>query len=749
MMKKRFNRVWAILLCFLLLLGTAPAASLTGLADWLSVTANAVMETISAEDVQSIDIFWPILEEHNVSFYSAYPKLQNHTVNQPCSSAHNGIDIWTGTNNLIVSAVADGVVDDIWTTKTGVYAGNQYIRIKHENLYKGTVYSLYCHLNGYYDGIQKGTVVKAGDPIAYSGNSGNVEYHLHFSMFRTTAYFGASEQVIDNNPNTGVFRYAYEACITGTCGDNLTWRLHEGNGELIISGEGEMCDFLRFNPVPWYSYKLRIKAVKIENGVTSIGVQAFSECENLTQAILPDSVTSIGGHAFHGCTSLMAVTLSNRLISIGEGAFFQCTSLTEFSIPDSVTFIGEGVFGGCTNLSAIHVGTKNTACTCDNDRILYNQDRTVLLQYLCTNSDETFKIPTGVKRIGEYSFLGCKSLTRISFPSSLTDIGNSAFSECTNLAYISLPDSLRSIDSLAFYHTAYQNNDANWTGDLFYIGHHLITARLPISGAVSIANGTLSIANGAFYSRMNLTSVTIPDSVVSKIGHNTFALCTNLTDIKIGCNVTGIDNGAFTGSGLIRVVLPSSVNTIGYNSFMYCRNLRSIHIPSQVTEIGQFVFSNCYNLEFICSDSNDCYAKTFAEKNGIEFRVCEGHDIYVSTVSIRDYLQNRTIDYRTTITFSVDPIQNPLNGASVHWFIDGKDKDTGETYTVKEAKQSYTVQAKYMKGDEVLAESEIETVTVKTGFFAKLKAFFRALFGRLPKEVQEAYDFDLFLNLLP
>ena len=54
-----------------------------------------------------------------------------------------------------------------------------------------------------------------------------------------------------------------------------------------------------------------------------------------------------------------------------------------------------------------------------------------------------------------------------------------------------------------------------------------------------------------------------------------------------------------------------------------------------------------------------------------------------------------------------------------------------------------------MQNSTVLAESSVEKVTVKTGFFARLKAFFRALFGRLPKEVQEVYDVDYYLNLLP
>jgi len=105
--------------------------------------------------------------------------------------------------------------------------------------------------------------------------------------------------------------------------------------------------------------------------------------------------------------------------------------------------------------------------------------------------------------------------------------------------------------------------------------------------------------------------------------------------------------------------------------------------------------------------------------------------------------------YRTTITFSVDEIQNPVADASVHWFIDGQDKGAIDTCTVKEAKATFTVQAKYMKGNIVLAESETETVNVKTGFFARLKAFFRALFGRLPKVVQEYLGVEIIDRVLP
>ena len=107
-----------------------------------------------------------------------------------------------------------------------------------------------------------------------------------------------------------------------------------------------------------------------------------------------------------------------------------------------------------------------------------------------------------------------------------------------------------------------------------------------------------------------------------------------------------------------------------------------------------------------------------------------------ATVDIRNFTANKTLDYRTTITFTA-VVENPVNGAAVHWFVNGSDAGTGETYTVKEAKKDFTVQAKYVKGSDTLAESGVETVKVNSGFFARLKAFFRGLFGRLPVIAQE------------
>ena len=67
----------------------------------------------------------------------------------------------------------------------------------------------------------------------------------------------------------------------------------------------------------------------IPEGVTSIGMYAFSGCRSLTSITIPEGVTSIGSSAFEGCRSLTAITIPKSVTSIGDWAFFYCTSLTD------------------------------------------------------------------------------------------------------------------------------------------------------------------------------------------------------------------------------------------------------------------------------------------------------------------------------------------------------------------------------------------------------------------------------------
>ena len=102
-----------------------------------------------------------------------------------------------------------------------------------------------------------------------------------------------------------------------------------------------------------------------------------------------------------------------------------------------------------------------------------------------------------------------------------------------------------------------------------------------------------TISECAFKGCFGLTSVTIPNSVIS-IGSYAFQYCSGLTSVTIGNSVTEISERAFLGcSGVTSVTIPNSVTEIGYEAFAGCSGLTSIIIPNSVTEIGIGTFNGC------------------------------------------------------------------------------------------------------------------------------------------------------------
>ena len=95
----------------------------------------------------------------------------------------------------------------------------------------------------------------------------------------------------------------------GESGNNVTATLR-GNTFLTISGTGAMANYFFLNDIPWWDSRDAIKTVKIENGVTSIGRNAFYDCSNLISMTIPNSVTAIGNSALTACNNLVEINVN-------------------------------------------------------------------------------------------------------------------------------------------------------------------------------------------------------------------------------------------------------------------------------------------------------------------------------------------------------------------------------------------------------------------------------------------------------
>ncbi len=206
-----------------------------------------------------------------------------------------------------------------------------------------------------------------------------------------------------------------------------------------------------------------LTSVTLPEGLTTIGIYAFSFSYALADINFPEGLTTIGEFAFSDC-ALTSVTFPKSLTTIGWGAFTDCEALTSVTIPASVTTIDEVAFSGCKALTSLTVAADNPAYTAE-DGVLFNKDKTTLIQYLSANPRTTYKIPDGVTTICNSAFSECDTLVSVTIPASATVIDPYAFDQTPLISVRFLGDA--PIDSAPFSDhslTAYYPKDnSTWT----------------------------------------------------------------------------------------------------------------------------------------------------------------------------------------------------------------------------------------------------------------------------------------------
>ena len=203
----------------------------------------------------------------------------------------------------------------------------------------------------------------------------------------------------------------------GENGDNLTWEYDDQTNTLTISGTGEMEDWPAGYATPWGSYQMEITTVVINDGVTNIGKEAFSNCHALTSVTLPNSVTDIRFHGFQGSENLASIDLPDNLTTIGGAAFYGCHALTDVTIPDSVTTMEDSVFANCGNLTNVVIG-KNV--------------KSIDYQTFYNTNIASIEIPKSVSAIYTQAFARTK-IQEITIPRSVTELGGGIFNDCDNI----------------------------------------------------------------------------------------------------------------------------------------------------------------------------------------------------------------------------------------------------------------------------------------------------------------------------
>ena len=236
--------------------------------------------------------------------------------------------------------------------------------------------------------------------------------------------------------------------------------------------------------------------------------------------------------------------------------------------------------------------------------------------------------------------------------------------------------------------------------------------------SVVVAAGNERIEISQYCPAHNESAITVSSVDVDKAFANSFSNFGPFVD----CCAPGVSVVAYGKNGI-----PAEVNGTSYSAAF-------ISAGTALIRLNRPTVSACETqniLKSICLDLGETGADYYYGFGLPQFQKLISIQ-QTPHISIQRYQERIIASYKATIAFSAATTDAP-EGSSVHWFVNGNDSGTGESYTVRCATMSYTIQAKLVdRGGNILAESETETVNIKTGFFARLLAFFRMIFGLLP-----------------
>lgn len=202
--------------------------------------------------------------------------------------------------------------------------------------------------------------------------------------------------------------------------NGITFDFNEKKETLTVSGTGTIS-----KNSEWETYKDKVQFLVIEEGITAIGDEAFSNCPRLKHLTLPEGLKTIGDHAFYGCTTLQELEIPSTVSKVEDYAFCGCVGVAYLTLPEGLETVGEYAFS-CVYIDPIYHATA------------HNYPLTELT------------IPSTVKTIGNHAFEGYIKMKTLNLQEGLETIGDYAFYESRQLKELEIPSTVKSIGAYAF-----------------------------------------------------------------------------------------------------------------------------------------------------------------------------------------------------------------------------------------------------------------------------------------------------------
>lgn len=341
-----------------------------------------------------------------------------------------------------------------------------------------------------------------------------------------------------------------------------------------------------------FRYCDSLSEIVIPDSVLWMQDWAFAYCSALTNVTLSAEVKYIPAAAFFQCTDLSTFTFTGRAASsgeirfsdnvrsIGHDAFNKCTSLKIFCPGSSLKVFGDNTFLNCA-LTRVDIQDLNEWSKIDFTNISnpmyhagYNVNGYKPISLYSNGQRVTNLEITNVERIGSYAFYGAE-FDVLKIGDGVKKIGIGAF-RGSSVKSLEIGDSVTTLESESSY------------------SPYGVFAQCVSLTNIKLGKSIKEICNGAFRGCTSLKVIDLP--YVQIIGDSAFTYCSALTTVTFGngtSQLTSIKHGAFANcTNLTSITLPNSLVSIGDYVFNGCQTLNNVVIPDNVTEIGYMALYN-------------------------------------------------------------------------------------------------------------------------------------------------------------
>ncbi len=328
--------------------------------------------------------------------------------------------------------------------------------------------------------------------------------------------------------------------ITMTTSDPSIASVENNIIKAVSEGQATVTVFANGEEIKSYTIYVAPSVFVNDDGVL---LACFSD-ETTIDLSSSSNIVAIGANAFTYAPNVQTIILPTSCVCIYSGTFKNNTTLTTITNLEYVSTIQESAFEGCTSLTSVNL--------------------------------------SNAKSIGANAFKGCTSLEEVILDSTIVEyasIDTTAFIGCTKLATFNISGT--------------EKTNLVVNGELRYI----------LNTQTILSDNTITSIGEYVFSNINVQSVDLSTTSITRIEANAFAGNTILQKVVLPKTLTYVGNNAFKGCTRLSTVEFKKSTTedrdlfIGSYAFVGT-NVQSIDLSKLRTTIKDYAFAGCTNLSY-------------------------------------------------------------------------------------------------------------------------------------------------------